>query len=129
MVESGNNPKAFRKSEGARGRLQITEAALADVNAWAGTNIRPAELFNPETCDFVGGYYLAVILYTNRCAGNLYRAVASWNIGFSNVRAGWYPADYLAEVFEGEMFYYLRGYRVIEERRNHFGRRLVRVAK
>jgi soluble lytic murein transglycosylase-like protein len=59
-IESSGNPNAvsFRGEKYGRGLYQISEAVLKEYNSFNRTDIKPDELFNPETCYKVAYWYL-----------------------------------------------------------------------
>lgn len=86
---------------GERGLMQMTPAAMSDVNRRYGTTFQWHDMYDPRLNIFAGTAYLALL--TERL-GNLDRATRAYNVGEANVlNSTTNGAEYLERVkfYEG----------------------------
>ncbi len=94
-AESRSRDRAVGAS-GERGRLQITRAALADVNKGRATKVRFASLTNAETSAAVARAYITILAGRIRRAGAEPTPAAilcAWNDGLSDARRYGFDPD------------------------------------
>ena len=94
-AESRSRDEAVGAS-GERGRLQVTRAALADVNKLRRTRIRFASLTNAETSVAVARDYIAILAGRIRGSGvepTPAAILCAWNDGLSDARRYGFDPD------------------------------------
>jgi len=91
-VESSNNPRAHRRSTGARGLTQITPAAWRDLVTYYPEKYRKfnyrRDIFKPEVAREAGRDYLKILrryLRAKRIPATLDNLLAAYNWGITNL--------------------------------------------
>lgn len=75
-VESNNNPRAWNRSEDARGKLQIRTMVITDVNRYYKTTFSHDDAWNPRRAEDICIRYLKMWK-----ADSIEKACRIWNGG------------------------------------------------
>jgi soluble lytic murein transglycosylase-like protein len=82
IVESGGNPKAYNKSTGASGTLQLTQIVYKNI-----CNMDQEAAFDPDKNRACAKIYLLHLL--NKYKGNISAAVRHYNQGYMKVETNY----------------------------------------
>jgi hypothetical protein len=97
QIESSNNPLAYNRHSGARGKYQITQPVLTDYNKRHGTTHNPADLFNPVICRQIAYWYINIevvrLLKHYRLPVTVENQIRAYNCGIRSVIRGYTPQE------------------------------------
>jgi hypothetical protein len=97
QIESSNNPLAYNRHSGARGKYQITQPVLTDYNKRHGTTYKPTDLFNTIICRKIAYWYINVetirLLKHYHLPITVENQIRVYNCGIRSVIRGYTPRE------------------------------------